>query len=94
MELQLATLADWPEIERIYRLGIQTKNATFTSEAEIPTDGISASDGIGLPINIPPSMARRLRISQKAVISSALSIRKGAGKPLLDDQKAGNASLL
>ncbi len=39
MELQLATLADWPEIERIYRLGIQTKNATFTSEAEIPTDG-------------------------------------------------------
>lgn len=39
MKIELATLSDWPEIERIYRLGIQTKNATFTSEAEIPATG-------------------------------------------------------
>ena len=31
-----ATLADWPEIERIYREGIRTGDATFQTEADIP----------------------------------------------------------
>jgi len=40
MKILPATLADWPEIEQIYREGIRSKNATFETEADIP-DGQS-----------------------------------------------------
>lgn len=37
MEIMTATLADWPEIEQIYREGIRTKLATFETEDSIPS---------------------------------------------------------
>ena len=37
MEIMTATLADWPEIEQIYREGIRTKLATFETEDNIPS---------------------------------------------------------
>lgn len=37
MEIVPATLADWPDIEQIYREGIRTKMATFEKEEELPT---------------------------------------------------------
>ncbi len=37
LTIQPATLADWPEIERIYREGIRTGHATFQTEDDIPT---------------------------------------------------------
>ena len=37
MEIITATLADWPEIEQIYREGIRTKLATFETEDNIPS---------------------------------------------------------
>lgn len=36
IHIQPATLADWPDIERIYREGIRTGHATFQTEADIP----------------------------------------------------------
>ena len=36
MQILTATLADWPEIEQIYREGIRTKLATFETEDNIP----------------------------------------------------------
>ncbi|RMG94323.1 MAG: N-acetyltransferase family protein [Chloroflexi bacterium] len=35
-----ATLADWPDIERVYRQGIRTGEATFELESDVP-DGVT-----------------------------------------------------
>lgn len=37
MEIVAAGLADWPEIEQIYREGIRTRLATFETEDNIPS---------------------------------------------------------
>lgn len=36
MKIVAATLADWSQIEQIYRQGIRTGHATFEAEADIP----------------------------------------------------------
>lgn len=36
MHITAATPADWPQIEAIYREGIRTNLATFTTEADVP----------------------------------------------------------
>ena len=36
MRIEAATMADWPQIEQIYREGIRTGNATFETEDNIP----------------------------------------------------------
>lgn len=36
MEILVTTLADWPEIQQIYREGIRTNLATFETEENIP----------------------------------------------------------
>lgn len=39
MKIEPATLADWKQIRDIYIEGIQTKNATFETVDNVPTDG-------------------------------------------------------
>lgn len=39
MDIREATIADWTDIRRIYIDGIRTKNATFETEENVPTDG-------------------------------------------------------
>ena len=36
IHLATAVLADWPDIERVYREGIRTKLATLNTEADVP----------------------------------------------------------
>lgn len=39
MQIEAATLSDWHDIRKIYIEGIQTKNATFETVENVPTDG-------------------------------------------------------
>ena len=40
MKIEAATIADWTEIEQIYREGIRSGHATFQTEDDVP-DGVS-----------------------------------------------------